>query len=115
MRAWPASKEWMRNLVRRINYHACEEDEDGNRVLDEKGEPIYVDGLGEPHTYADAIQTGHDMANGGYAGFGSDEGADYFREGRANTTEFFKHWCVLTGKPWPKNVDMDDPNVSCAC
>ena len=46
--------------------------------------------------------------------FGSDAGADFFREGEDNRREFFRNWSLVTGVAVPEE-DQEGISVSCAC
>ena len=93
-RKWPEAKLWMLEFTRSINHNNQDED---------------------PHTYEYVMEQGHSIVNGENAHFGTDAGADYFREGLHNKKEFFKYWSILTGEPVPSDQLLEDTWVRCAC
>ena len=98
-----AAVRWLEQFVRDINYG--EYDDDGNEVG-----PSDTD----PHTYEYVIRAGHQGVEEGGMYFGSDAGADFFRESDANRREFFRNWSLVTGVAVPDDV-RERVSVSCAC
>lgn len=119
MRRWRASKEWMLDWVRSVNYGKWEYDDDRDYKRDEKGERIRAtkDNLGDPHTLKHAIEAGHYARQGKIYCWGSDDGADFFRENRGSgTREWFYHWSTLTGLDVPNLDDIvESPPFRCGC
>lgn len=73
-----------------------------------------VDGEEPMYDYESVIAVGEEGATSGEMFFGTDEGADFFREGEENTREFFRNWSLVTGKPVPEEVQVN-LSVACAC
>lgn len=112
-----AAVGWLREFTRRINHH----DHDG--YDEEKG--VYINERPsdtDPHDYEyvvlqGRIAAGHAPRNAYGADrqmcWGSDEGADYFRESDDNVREFFTNWSLATGLPGP--ADLSEVSYRCAC
>lgn len=125
MRRWQASKTWMTNWVRSINYGKWEYDEEtGDYLEDEKGNrvPAKKDNLGDPHTLQDAIEAGHDAVKGNVYCWATDAGQDFFFEGdyskgeSDHVREWFSHWSTLTGvKVSHLESIVEAPPFRCAC
>jgi hypothetical protein len=95
----------LKEFVLRINYG--DYDDDLNDIPESKTE-------GNPHTFEDVIEAGHKAVSGeGYC-FGSDDGADFFRDSQHNREEFFRHWSIVTGVRVPQDT-IDNPPFWCAC
>lgn len=128
MRKWRASKQWMTDWVRSINYGKWEYDDDGEYVLDVDGSrvPAKTDNLGDPHTLKDAIEAGHAAVQGKFYSWRTDAGSDYFHgydmeegdyikvDGVRQAAEWFRHWSILTGVEVPGSV-IESPPFCCAC
>jgi hypothetical protein len=97
--------KWLEEFTRSINYY--------DKYDDETGEPVGAKSDTDPHTYAGVIEQGREGKEGGEMFFGSDAGADYFRESDENVREFFKNWSLATGEAMPD--DLSDLSVHCAC
>jgi hypothetical protein len=67
-----------------------------------------------PHTYEYVIESGHQGATKGYMYFGSDAGADFFRDSDENRREFFRNWSLVTGVAVPEET-QENIAFSCAC
>ena len=104
-RAYLESLAWLREFTRSFNYRRYD---DNDKLI-----PDSDDG---PHDLAYVIEQGHKAVRGDSMGFGSDQGADYFRAGTANCLEFFKHWSVVTGVAVSEDVAVAARHhVRCAC
>ncbi|MDY3553900.1 hypothetical protein R5W24_003014 [Gemmata sp. JC717] len=99
-----AAVRWLEQFVRDINYHDYKDEND------EVGAPSDTD----PHTYEYAIEVGRSGLEEGHMSFGSDAGADFFREGGDNMRTFFRNWSLVTGVP-VSDEDQGNISVSCAC
>lgn len=103
---------WMEGFVRDINYR----DYSGISKEDMHAENYDYNSLPksstDPHTYAYIMEQGESGANGDRMFFGSDAGADYFREGEGNQYVFFQNWSLITGMQAPH---WKDASYSCAC
>jgi len=66
------------------------------------------------YDYASVVAVGQEGATSGEMFFGTDAGADFFREGEENTREFFRNWSLVTGRPVPEEVKANLA-VGCAC
>jgi hypothetical protein len=99
-----AAGRWLEQFVRRINYQDYKDEND----------EIGTESDTEPHTYEDIIETGRQGVEEGDMFFGSDEGADFFRESVENCREFFRNWSLVTGIPVPDEV-AETIEVGCAC
>ena len=66
------------------------------------------------YEYESVIDVGYDGATNGHMGFGTDAGADFFREGEENTREFFDNWSLVTGVAVPEEIRAN-LSVRCAC
>ena len=66
--------------------------------------------------YEEVIQQGYNgIEEDGGMYFGTDDGADYFRESRANVLEFYRNWSLATGEPLPGKRQLQNITFSCAC
>jgi hypothetical protein len=99
-----AAVRWLEQFVRDINY---EDDQDDNA---EVGTP----GDGYPHTYEYIVEAGRQGITEGSMSFGSDAGADFFRESDDNRREFFRNWSLVTGVAVPDEA-QERVRVGCAC
>jgi hypothetical protein len=101
-----AAVRWLEQFVRDINYH---EDYD-----DDTGEPIGEGSDTDPHDYEYVVEMGKQGLEEGEMFFGSDAGADFFREGDDNRREFFRNWSLVTGMAVPEEA-QESITVRCAC
>lgn len=108
MRKWAASKAWLMEFTKSINYTKYARNSFGQYYDTNERE------LDDPHSYEDVLEAGKGIASGlGYS-FRTDDGADYFLEGEENTREFFRHWSIVTGLPVPEEA-IENPYVGCSC
>jgi hypothetical protein len=71
-------------------------------------------GYGSMYTYEDIVEAGHEaIREGGYC-WGTDEGADFFRQSDDNRREFFRNWSLVTGVAVPEET-QENIGFSCAC
>ena len=98
-----AAVRWLEQFVRDINYG--DYDDDGNKI---KGSDT------DPHDYEYVIQMGKQGLEEGEMYFGSDAGADFFRESADNRREFFRNWSLVTGVAVPEEA-QEGITFSCAC
>lgn len=121
MRRWRASRDWLTDWVRSINYGKWEYDEgSGDYLLDADGSrvPAKKDNLGDPHTLADAIEAGHAAVRGDSYCWGSDAGQDFFFDGQddGRVAEWWHHWSTVTGAKVPDLERLiETPPFRCAC
>ena len=99
-----AAVRWLEQFVRDINYSDYKDEND------EVGIPSDTN----PHTYEYIIQAGHQGVEEGDMYFGSDAGADFFRESEENRREFFRNWSLVTGVAVPEET-QEGIGFSCAC
>jgi hypothetical protein len=99
-----AAVRWLEQFVRDINYNDYKDEND------EVGTPSDT----EPHTYEYIIQSGRQGVEEGHMYFGSDAGADFFRDGEDNVREFFRNWSLVTGVAVPEEA-REKITFSCAC
>jgi|GEM_PF-5240888 len=99
-----AAVRWLEQFVRDINYRDYKDEDD------EVGTPSDTD----PHSYAGIIDMGHRGVDDGNMYFGSDAGADFFRESDDNRREFFHNWSLVTGVAVPEAIQARI-GFSCAC
>jgi hypothetical protein len=107
-----AAVRWLEQFVRDINY----DEYDDYKYNEETGEETYTNRRqsdADPHSYSYVIDQGREGAGGRGMFFGSDAGADYFRESEENVREFFRNWSLATGEAMPD--DLGDLSVRCAC
>jgi hypothetical protein len=71
---------------------------------------------GDPpmYTYADIVQAGHDAVNDGDYCWGTDAGADFFRDSADNRREFFRNWSLVTEVEVPEET-QEGITFHCAC
>lgn len=120
MRRWRASKEWLLDWVCSINYRKYEYDENGDRIRDADGNYVSTpnrSNLGDPHDLDDVIAAGHSVLDGDIYCWGSDAGADYFREDPTRIKEWLYHWSMLTGVRLPEDLEeyVQSRPFRCAC
>jgi hypothetical protein len=99
-----AAVRWLEQFVRDINYRDYKDEDDT------VGTPSDTD----PHDYEDAILTGFQGVEEGHMFFGTDAGADFFRESGDNVREFFRNWSLATGVAVPEEA-QEKITFSCAC
>jgi hypothetical protein len=102
--ATAAAVRWLEQFARDINYPDYKDDDD------EVGTPSDSN----PHTYAYLIEVGRQGIDEGYMNFGSDAGAEFFRDGNHNVREFFRNWSLVTGMAVTDD-QQERIGVSCAC
>lgn len=66
------------------------------------------------YTYEYIVQAGHEAIRDGYYCWGTDEGADFFRDSDENRREFFRNWSLVTGVDVPEET-QEGIGFSCAC
>lgn len=127
MRQWTASKEWLTNWVRSINYDRWEVDEDYEEILDAQGNrvPAKEDNLGRPHTYGHAIDAGYAALRNETYCWNTDAGQDYFFSWGNRSFpgtpeerwyEWRQHWSIVTGVKFPPELsEAHPPPFRCAC
>jgi hypothetical protein len=71
---------------------------------------------GDPpmYTYEDIVQAGDEAVRHGSYCWGTDDGADFFRESDENRRTFFHNWSLVTGVAVPEEVQQSI-GFSCAC
>jgi len=97
--------QWLRAFMLRINYYDYDE-ETYERIPGTAKE-------GQPHTFQDILDIGQEGLNGEGC-FGTDAGADVFREGEVSKEEFFRNWSLVTGVPVTE-TQAEDVYFRCAC
>jgi len=101
-----AAVRWLEQFVRGINYH--------ENYDDETGEPIGEGSDTDPHDYEYVVQMGKQGLEEGEMFFGSDAGADFFRDSADNRREFFRNWSLVTGVAVSEEA-QEGITFSCAC
>jgi hypothetical protein len=66
------------------------------------------------YTYADIVRVGHAAVREGAYCWGTDEGADFFRDSDENRREFFRNWSLVTGVAVSEDAQQGII-FSCAC
>jgi hypothetical protein len=99
-----AAVRWLEQFVRDINYRDYKDEDD----------EVSTESDTNPHTYEYIIQAGHQGVEEGGMYFGSDAGADFFRDSADNRREFFRNWSLVTGVLVPEEV-QEDIGFRCAC
>ena len=84
------------------------------RWLERFGRDISYDVDPPMYTYEDVVAIGHGGVSSGSMHFGTDAGADFFRESADNRRTFFRNWSLVTGVAVPEE-DQESITFSCAC
>jgi hypothetical protein len=87
----PASAERAVNLV------YSDETAAAVRWLERFARDIGYGGDPPMYTYEDIVRAGHEAVREGDYCWGTDAGADFFRENDDNRREFFRNWSLVTG------------------
>jgi hypothetical protein len=66
------------------------------------------------YSYGHVVEIGHDGESCGSMFFGTDAGADFFRESEENRREFFRNWSLVTGVAVPDET-REAITFRCAC
>ncbi len=74
-----------------------------------------IDSYDDTHDYASCIHAGHQGVKGAGYCWGTDEGADYFRDGESNCREWWENWAIITGQRVPEELQVDRGWSRCAC
>jgi hypothetical protein len=99
---------------RAVNLVYSDETAAAVRWLERFADDIGYGGDPPMYAYEDIVQAGHEAVQDGDYCWGTDAGADFFRESDDNRREFFRNWSLVTGVAVPEEA-QEGITFSCAC